>query len=76
MRKIIYILFAVFFIASCSKQEPMSPAEETGFLFSDPFNDNVDITDPDKDEDHDGDSIVDPDKDEDHDKDVKKNSKG
>lgn len=78
MKKTIYILFAILFIVSCSKEEPLVTDQQVVSNSIDPsnvFNTDSDITDPDKEEDHDGDSITDPEKDDDHDKDVKKNTK-
>lgn len=71
MKKIIYILFLLTLLASCSKSDLLHPITN-GAGSGNPF----DITDPDKDEDHDADSggITDPDKDEDHDQDASKSS--
>lgn len=75
MRKIIYILFLVVLVVSCTKDQPLTPTNQS-------FDNGrkeikikcpLGITDPDKDDKHDGDNIdiTDPDKDGDHDKDTK-----
>ena len=71
MKKIIYIAFLLALMASCTKGELMLPIGNSvtpGVMVA-----PVDITDPDKDDDHDGEGITDPDKDDDHDKDGKNN---
>jgi hypothetical protein len=70
MKNIIYILFLLTLLASCSKYDLLQPVNN-GADNGNPYG----ITDPDKDGDHDADprGITDPDKDGDHDKDSSKN---
>lgn len=72
MKNVIYILLLGIFIVSCSKEETLAPLSNdvSNRFFEIKV---VDITDPDEEEEHDGDLITDPDKDEDHDKDQKNN---
>lgn len=71
MKKLIYILLLGVILASCSKIEPLTPnAEDNTFRHEVKI---ADITDPDKDDGHDGDGdlITDPDKEDDHDNEKK-----
>ena len=72
MKKILYILFLLTLLASCTKYDLLQPVNG-GAGNNNPFG----ITDPDKDGDHDTDSggITDPDKDGDHDQDASKSTK-
>lgn len=72
MKKVLYILFLLSLLASCTKYDLLQPIMPKG---SGAGNNNpIDITDPDKDDDHDTDAggITDPDKDGDHDQDATK----
>lgn len=73
MKKILYISLLLTLLASCTKMDLLNPKGNgaTGGGVS-----PIGITDPDKDDDHDGDSgggITDPDKNDDRDKDGNKN---
>lgn len=72
MKKVLYILFLLSLLASCTKHDLLQPIVNSS---SGAGNNNpIDITDPDKDDDHDTDAggITDPDKDGDHDQDATK----
>lgn len=73
MKRVLYILFLLTLLASCTKSDLLQPIiKGAGAGNTNP----IGITDPDKDSDHDTDSggITDPDKDGDHDQDATKSS--